>query len=97
MSPRVLAYIKGHFSPQEAAALEGALAGLGGEVSESGADFSERIASSIIIVTERDFGLLDGAISLTKSDWRDILSSAGLQHADWRLGVEALLGPELDS
>jgi hypothetical protein len=43
-------------------------------------------------VAERDFSLLGDAVALTKSDWRDVLSTSGLQNADWRLGVDALLG-----
>jgi hypothetical protein len=92
VSPRVDAYIEKNFSPSEAGILRGELAALGGEVAEKGIEFLERIASAIIIVAERDFGLLGEAVALTRSDWRDVLSASGLQNADWRLRVDSLLG-----
>ena len=55
-------------------------------------DLAERIASAIIIIAERDFGLLGAAFDITKRDWRDLLSSSGLEMEDWRLKVDALLG-----
>jgi hypothetical protein len=87
VSPRADAYIEKNFSPSEASAIRDELAKLGGEVAEKGSEFSERIASAIIIVAQRDFGLLGAAIALTKRDWRDVLSASGLQNADWRLGL----------
>lgn len=93
ISPRADAYIEKNFSPSEAGILRDGLTALCGEVAEKGIEFSERIASAIIIVANRDFSKLGRWIAATESDWRDVLSTSGLQNSDWRLGVDALLEP----
>jgi len=93
VSQRAKSYIENNFSPSESRILENELASLEGEVSERGGEFSERIASSIIILAKRNFDNLGRVITSTKSDWRDVLLASGLDNDDWRLGVEALLGP----
>jgi len=93
ISQRVEAYIEKNFLASEAGILKYELASLSGEVAEKGGEFSERIASAIIIIAELDFDLLGAAVDLTKRDWRDVLSSSGLEMEDWRLKVGALLGP----
>jgi hypothetical protein len=93
VSQRADAYIEKNFSPNEADILRGQLASLGGIVLGHGSEFEERIASAIIILVKSDFSDLDKLIAATESDWRDVLTAAGLQHDDWRVKVEVLLGP----
>jgi hypothetical protein len=97
ISQRAEAYIEKNFSPSEASILRDGLASLGGIVLGRGSEFEERIASAIIILAKSDFSDLDKLIVAAERDWRDVLMAAGLQHADWRLGVEALLGSESES
>jgi hypothetical protein len=94
ISPRADAYIEKNFPPDEAEMLREELAACPIVFGNQSSEFHERVASAVLICIKKDFYILDQVIALTKSDWRDVLNSAGLQNEDWRLGVDALLEPE---
>lgn len=91
ISPRVDAYIKKNFPPDESEMLREELSALDGIVLGHGSEFEERIAAAILICIKEDFYILDRIIAAAESDWRDVLFAAGLENRDWRLGVDALL------
>jgi hypothetical protein len=61
-------------------------------VGEAGDD--ERVQAAVVIWGRGDLDRIRNAQELALQDWRDVLVRAGLAEDDWRLKLDAELGPQ---
>ena len=52
----------------------------------------ERVQTAVVLLSTGSWTRFEGAIKLAETDWRDVLISAGLEHEDWPLRLDAVLG-----
>jgi hypothetical protein len=57
------------------------------------ADESERVQAAVVLWAGGDLARLRDARDLARLDWRDVLVRADLADEDWRLRLDAELGP----
>jgi hypothetical protein len=55
---------------------------------------SERVQAAVVVWASGDLARLRDACDLAGRDWRDVLVRADLADADWRLRLDAELGPD---
>jgi hypothetical protein len=53
----------------------------------------ERILAAVVLLANGDLQGIDSAVALARTDWRDLLVAAKLEHADWPSRLDAELGP----
>jgi hypothetical protein len=53
---------------------------------------SERVQAAVVILARGNVGRLKDNISLARTDWRDVLVTAGLANEDWPSRLDAELG-----
>lgn len=88
ITPRLAKWVTDQFGA-EATFLLHQLAGFG---SDRHPLPSERLLAAIAFVADSDG--LPAALDLARSDWRDVLVSAGLGNEDWPDVLDDILGPD---
>lgn len=56
---------------------------------------SERVQAAIVLLARGDVLRLRQALDLAMSDWRDVLTAAGLADEDWPARLSRELGPDI--
>lgn len=80
---------------QAARGVAGSLRALVADLGPSGmrGTSTERLAAAVLFVAWGDVQRLRVAVGTAKTDWRDLLVSAGLANEDWPARLDEELGP----
>ncbi|MCO1575879.1 hypothetical protein M8C13_08925 [Crossiella sp. SN42] len=54
---------------------------------------SERVQAAIVLLAAGDLARFRQAVTLSRTDWRDVLIAAGLANTDWATQLDQVLGP----
>lgn len=90
LSPRLARFLEARYDGDADAAAERLRAAHADGVADT--QDPERVLAALAIVGEGTLEGVDAALALARTDWRDLLVSAGLAHEDWPAVLDRLLG-----
>ena len=91
LTPRIASYVRQHFDEADAPLVLDALEDW--RIPYEDDPPSERLTAAVVLAAGGTLGGVDAAVRLAERDWRDLLVSAGLEHADWPQLLDRRLGP----